>query len=318
MRIVVVTHAHCFDGVASAVLFRRFCREYYGPVASLETHGAGYGAGLPTLSRALSKGAVHAVLDYRYSTAAPLEWYFDHHRTAFDDPAARAHFQARRFTRRFFHDERATSCTKLMGEVLAEEYGFAARDFASLITWADRIDSASFDCAEEALERRDAVLKLASVVEQHGEGAFLADLVAALETTPLEVVAASERVRTLYRPIEVHRKEFVERVRRRGRAVGRVALVDLTDRVARGVAKFATYAVFPQCTYSVLVGRLQSGVRISIGYNPWCGERLDRDLSAICARHGGGGHPFVGGISMGNDTLRALTLAGAITQELNA
>jgi len=69
--------------------------------------------------------------------------------------------------------------------------------------------------------------------------------------------------------------------------------------------------------YSVIVGLLKSGAKISVGYNPWSGQTLDRDISAICARYGGGGHPVVGGIAFKSSELdRARSVAREIAEEL--
>jgi nanoRNase/pAp phosphatase (c-di-AMP/oligoRNAs hydrolase) len=63
---------------------------------------------------------------------------------------------------------------------------------------------------------------------------------------------------------------------------------------------------------------MTGGAKISVGYNPWCGQPLDTDISAICARHGGGGHSVVGGISFNaTDVERARNISQQIVQELS-
>jgi len=87
--------------------------------------------------------------------------------------------------------------------------------------------------------------------------------------------------------------------------------------VLESVGKFVTYALFPDSVYSVIVGLLKNGSKISVGYNPWSGHARDRDISEICARYGGGGHPVVGGISFPNTELeRARRVARDIAAEL--
>ena len=100
--------------------------------------------------------------------------------------------------------------------------------------------------------------------------------------------------------------------------LGRVVFVDLTESVLESVGKFVTYALFPDSVYSVVVGLLKNGPKISVGYNPWSGRPLDTDISAICARYGGGGHPVVGGISFPTAALdEARRVARSIAYELN-
>jgi len=110
----------------------------------------------------------------------------------------------------------------------------------------------------------------------------------------------------------------VQRVRDKGERRGRVVFVDLTESVLDTVGKFVTYALFPDSVYSVIVGLLKSGPKISVGYNPWSGRPRDADISAICARYGGGGHPVVGAISIPRAELaRAREIARDIVAELN-
>ena len=93
--------------------------------------------------------------------------------------------------------------------------------------------------------------------------------------------------------------------------------VDLTNGATELLSKFVTYSLYPDSTYSVVVARLSQGAKISVGYNPWSGHPLDTDISAICARYGGGGHPVVGGISFPASQLdHARTIARSIADEL--
>ena len=45
-------------------------------------------------------------------------------------------------------------------------------------------------------------------------------------------------------------------------------------------------------------------MKVGVGWNPWGGPR-SHDLGRLCAEHGGGGHPVVGGVTLP---------AGAVTQ----
>src|SRR5258706_2495312 len=96
-----------------------------------------------------------------------------------------------------------------------------------------------------------------------------------------------------YKPLGKKHERFVERVRQKSQRQGRVVFVDLTESVLESVGKFVTYALFPNSVYSVIVGLLKSGAKISVGYNSWSGRPLDTDISAICARHRGGRHTVV-------------------------
>lgn len=317
MRFVVATHGHCFDGLASAVLFTRLAREVIGSSPSFVYRACGYGAGQHRADAGLLNGDDNAILDYRFADTPRLGWYFDHHRTAFANESDRAAFEERIASGRFFFDAAYTSCTKLVADVAKAQFGLQVPALEPLVRWADRVDSASFDTPEQAVSREDPIMKLVSVVEHYGDDAFLQRLVPELLTKPLEELAASEDVQSRYRPLGKKHERFVQRVRDKGERRGRVVFVDLTESVLDTVGKFVTYALFPDSVYSVIVGRLKSGPKISVGYNPWSGHPLDTDISAICARYGGGGHPVVGGIAFGQHEVdRARSIANQIANEL--
>jgi len=151
------------------------------------------------------------------------------------------------------------------------------------------------------------------------DSAFLQRLVPRLLEAQVERVARRSEYRDLYRKILKKKKAFTRRVREQAFAMERVVLVDLSHDELETYGKFVTYALYPQAMYSVILGRFESGARINVGYNPWSDRQLDRDLSSICGRYGGGGHPFVGGISFRAEELgRARNVAREIAIELDS
>jgi nanoRNase/pAp phosphatase (c-di-AMP/oligoRNAs hydrolase) len=160
-------------------------------------------------------------------------------------------------------------------------------------------------------------MQLVSVVEHYGDDSFLNKLVPEFVKRPLGEVALLREVIDRYRPLGRKHERFIERVKNRSERRGRVVFVDLTESVLESVGKFVTYALYPDSVYSVVIGLLKNGPKISVGYNPWSGKPLDTDISSICARYGGGGHPVVGGISFELHELdRARSVARTIAAEL--
>jgi hypothetical protein len=317
MRFVVASHGHCFDGLSSAVVFTRLMKELGVPEARFEYRTCGYGAGQTRADEGLLSGEENAILDYRFCASEKLSWYFDHHRTAFASELDRLTYEARRSCGQFFYDAGYSSCTKLIADVARERFGISMPDLSELVRWADMVDSARFASAEDAVSRTSPIMQLVSVVEHYGDDTFFKDLVPALLTRPLEQVARSKAVVNRYKPLGRKHERFVTRVKQKSERLGRVVFVDLTESVQESVGKFVTYALFPDSVYSVVVGRLKNGPKISVGYNPWSGRPLDTDISAICARYGGGGHPVVGGISFPNAALEeARRVARSIATEL--
>lgn len=319
MKALVATHGHCFDGLCSAVIFTRLLQHVEGKQLTFRYRACGYGVHQQTADEVHLTGDVNAILDYRFTPSERLHWYFDHHRTAFADDAARAYFDERRSTDRRFHfDAAKSSCTKLIYEVGKTTFGLAA-EFDELVRFADLVDSAAFESPLAAVTKTDPVMQLVSVVEHHANDDFIARTTAQLLSQPLHEVARSSEVQRRYAPIGKRHARFVEAVSSKAERRGRVVYVDLTEKPLETIGKFVTYALYPESMYSVVVVRLQRGFKISVGYNPWCGHSLDTDISSICARYGGGGHPVVGGISVADGQReRAQSIAQSIVDELSS
>ncbi|MGD0530293.1 MAG: hypothetical protein ABSE49_34480, partial [Polyangiaceae bacterium] len=138
-------------------MFTRLYRHRFaGDGATFSYHGAGYGPGQNGVDPKLVTGDVNAILDFRYSPFEKLDWYFDHHVSAFVTPADRADYERRAAAqeaageRRFFHDGTYSSATKLIADVGRERFGLDPAPTAELVRWADMIDSASFPSAKMA------------------------------------------------------------------------------------------------------------------------------------------------------------------------
>jgi hypothetical protein len=300
-------------------LFTKLLQQVQGGALSFQYRAAGYGIGQYVPQEHTLDGDINAILDYRYTPSQRLTWYFDHHRTAFEGPRAREFFEARQTISpdRYHFDARCSSCTKLIDRVAREQFGIDL-ECSSLVQWADRVDSAGFASAEAAVSQSDPVMRFVSVVESAGNDAFYAQWVSQLLTRPLEEVAAHKTITRLYEPIGDRHARFVSAVKSKAELQGRVVHVDLTEKTQETLGKFVTYALYPESVYSVVVAQMKHGFKISVGYNPWCGQPLDTDISSICARYGGGGHSVVGGVSVPADQRdRAQHIARTIAKELD-
>lgn len=319
-KVVVATHGHCFDGLCSAVMFTRLMR-HVRPEAPLTFKylACGYGPGLNGVEPKQLDGGVNAILDFRFSTAPQLTWYFDHHVSAFPSPDDRAVYEKRATEepRTFFHDGAYSSCTKLIADIGQSRFGLDNRGVAELVRWADMIDSAAFPNAKMAVDRKEPELQLMTVVEHIGDDSFLTRLVPRLLMQPLADVARSPDIQQAYRPLGEAHQQFVKLVEGHAKDANGVVLVDLSDQVLEVAGKFVTYALFPKSAYSVLLSRSKSKCKLSIGYNPWSPVARTHNIAAICERHGGGGHPVVGAISLPADKVEdAKKLAQEIVAEL--
>ena len=321
-KVVVATHGHCFDGLCSAVMFTRLMRHLEGEGLSFTYRAMGYGPGQNGVDPKVLDGDENAILDFRFSTSPKLTWYFDHHVSAFPSPDDRTTYEvgARETgARRMFHDAGYGSCTKLIADIGRARFGLDTSASSELVRWADMIDSAAFPSAEMAVTRAEPVLQLMAVVEHKGDDEFLGKMVPRLLSEPVEEVARAADVQQAYAPLAAQQHAFVDLVRKHAEVVGNVVLVDLSSVVVEVAAKFVTYALYPQSAYSVLLSRSNTKCKISIGYNPWSPIPRKHNIAAICERHGGGGHPVVGAISLtAAEVDRARELVRSIAEELSS
>jgi hypothetical protein len=305
-------------------MFTRLYRHLFaGDHAAFEYRGAGYGPGLNGVDPKLLVGDVNAILDFRFSALEKVSWYFDHHVSAFVTPADRAYYEQRksdgeaRGEARFFHDGGYTSATKLIADIGRERFELDPQPTAELVRWADMIDSAAFPNAEMAVSRKEPELRLMTVVEHLADDGFLTRMVPRLLETPLAEVAKSAEVMEAYSPLGKAHEGFIRSVERHASRVGDVVYVDLSGELIEVAGKFVTYALFPESAYSLILSRSKSKCKISIGYNPWSPVPRRHNIAAICERHGGGGHPVVGAISLPADHVdEAKALARSIVEEL--
>jgi hypothetical protein len=300
-KVVVAAHGHCFDGLVSAAMFTHLRSRLDPRPGRFVYRSCGYGPNLQTVPDRWLGGDENAIVDFRYTPHDKLTWYFDHHVTAFASDAQRDEALAR--SRRYIYDPAYTSCTKLIVDTGRERFGVDFEEFADLVSWADRIDSAGFASAAEAIDRSHPVMQLSAVIEQHGDTPLFSRLVPELLAQGVHDVASSDHVQDLWKPIDSARQATHERIARGLQRSGDVVYVDLHEAPLEASGKFVAYALAPDCRYSVALIRMKQHFKLSVGYNPWGGKERRHDIGTLCQRHGGGGHPVVGAISVPLDKL---------------
>ncbi len=115
--------------------------------------------------------------------------------------------------------------------------------------------------------------------------------------------------------LEQHERN-IETIRAAAKLEGGVVFFDVADQEIGAFNKFISYYLFPEARYSV--GLTSSArAKISVGSNPWSKLPRTHDISKICERYGGGGHPVVGAVSMPrSDLAEARQIARDIVAEL--
>ncbi len=316
MKLRLLYHGHCFDGVASAAVFTRFYRARIRPTAEVEYRGLLHRPGA-LFDEAMFDGDENAIVDFKYAPSAKLTWWFDHHQSAFLTPTDEAHFHADQTGRKFW-DPDSKSCTEFIARIARERFDFSDESLAPLIEWAHVIDGALYESPAQVVELRAPALQLMQVIENVPEDEFIEWLIRELTVRPLDEVAQSAEVQTRFQPILARHHETLELIRRKATYAHGVVNFDLADEGLAGFNKFIPYYLHPETTYSVAVTRGPQRSKISVGSNPWSPRPRAHNIATLCERYGGGGHAVVGAVSYAPDEIeRTRTAAREIVAALS-
>lgn len=296
MRIRILYHDRCFDGAASAALLGRFLQEYYYPQASILPRGVLHRPGFRWSPDDLD-GDENAIVDFRYAPDRRLDWWFDHHLSAFLCPEDEAHFRRQRSPQKIL-DVSKTSCTGLIASHLLDRYGYRAEGMEEVIEWADVIDGAKYANPEAAVELRSAAARLRLVIEHAEQEELRAEVVRRLRFRSMEEVLEVPALKAVAdRCVEERRGEMGFVVRRLERR-DMVGYLDVRGLKGARPNRFLPYCVFPDLEYLVTISAGDDWVRISLGTNPWRRPEGLVNLAEVAGRYGGGGHAAVAGISL--------------------
>jgi hypothetical protein len=319
MQLKILYHGNCFDGCASAALLTRFLSEREGSrLSTVRYEPLHHQTGDPFPADAFD-GDLNACVDFRFSPSPRLHWWFDHHASAFPTPADRAAFEADRSGQKFW-DPTAPSCTGYIARTLAARDGWGADELAELVSWADVIDAARFESAAAAVRLEAPALRIMTLLEATKDPAVPTRIIEALQRRPLAEIAAEPWVAGPLAPILERHHRNVDVVREHARVEGGVVTVDLADTAVEGANKFIAYDLFPEAAYTVVVSRDPKRAKVSVGSNPWARPPRAHDISKLCERYGGGGHPVVGAVSLAPDRVAdarriAAEIAATLRQE---
>jgi hypothetical protein len=281
--------------------------------------GLSHGAPGP-LSESIFGPGENAIVDFKYSPSPKLTWWFDHHQSAFLNPADRAHFEADYSGKKFF-DDKAISCTGFIARVGREQFGMDTTRWADLLKWADIVDGARFESAQSAVEMKEPALRLALVIENAESDDFIPRVIPLLTSMPLEEVVAQPFIAEKVQPLLDRHLQMVEDIRQHVELRDGTIYLDLTDQPIEGLNKFIPYFLLPEATYTVALTRSHARSKLSVGTNPWTTRPAAElaNIAEICHRFGGGGHARVGAVSYTVHELdRARVAAAEIVRELRA
>ena len=122
MKLRILYHGNCFDGVSSAAVFSKFYTAtvhadadiYYTPTM----HRAGN-----AFDREQFDGDENAIVDFKYCPDERLTWWFDHHQSAFLSKDDEQHFLADTSGKKLL-DTTSKSCAEFIARIAKDQFGF--------------------------------------------------------------------------------------------------------------------------------------------------------------------------------------------------
>jgi hypothetical protein len=296
MKLRILYHGNCFDGVSSAAIFTKFYKTKINPAAEI--------AYTPTMHRAGNAfdsdqfdGDDNAIVDFKYSPDERLTWWFDHHQSAFLSAADEQHFLADTSGKKFL-DTTSKSCAEFIARIAKEKFDYVDETLDELIEWARIIDGALYESPAQCVELRSSALKLMQVIEGEKDTSFCEKIIRDLTEKSLDEVVASAEIQAKLKPILEQHWNTVELIRRKSKYERGVVQFDLTEDGIDGYNKFIPYYFHPQTTYNVALTQSPHRTKISVGSNPWSPRPRLHNIAEICERYGGGGDAVVGAVSL--------------------
>ena len=301
MKLRILYHGNCFDGVSSAAIFTKFYRSKINPDADIFYAPTMHRAG-NAFDREQLDGDENAIVDFKYCADDRLTWWFDHHQSAFLSPEDEAHFLANTNGKKFL-DIKSASCAEFIAKITREQFDFEDQSLAELIEWAHIIDGAFYESPAQCVELRSSALKLMQVIEGEKDPAFVEKIIRWLTEKSLDEIVESEEIQVRLVPILEQHWNTVQIIKDRAIYERGVVSFDLTDTPIEGYNKFIPYYFHPETTYAVSLSQSSFRTKVSVGSNPWSPRPRIHNIAEICERYGGGGHPVVGAVSLKPDEL---------------
>jgi hypothetical protein len=317
LKVRVFYHDKCFDGAASAALFSRFYRERMDAAAEFIFTGLVHRAGALFDDKQFT-GEENAIVDFKYCASPKIDWWFDHHQSAFLSAQDAEHFRADKSGKKFF-DPEYRSCTKFLADTVQRVFAFDPSPVAELVKWADIIDGAQYQDARTAVEMAQPAMKLTMVIEANQDPDFPDKLIPLLASMPLQQIIDQPFVARLIPPLMERHSKSIEIIRKHSECKDGTVFFDVTGYDLEGYNKFIPYYLHPESTYSIGLSKSSFRTKVSVGSNPWAKTAPEDmvNLAHICERYGGGGHARVGAISFPPDRAQDARQAGRdIVEEL--
>ena len=315
MKLRILYHGNCFDGVSSAAVFSKFYLAKINPDAEIFYTPTMHKAG-NAFDKEQFDGDENAIVDFKYCPDERLTWWFDHHQSAFLSPSDEAHFRADKSGKKFL-DTTSKSCAEFIARIAEEKFEFEDGSLKELIDWAHIIDGALYESPAQCVELRSPALKLMQIIEGEKDAAFVEKIIRSLMVKSLDEILESSEIQAKLEPILENHWRTTEIIREKSQYSRGVVSFDLVGTGIDGYNKFIPYYFYPQTTYVVSLSQSSFRTKISVGSNPWSPHPRLHNIAEICERYGGGGHAVVGAVSLKPEELeKGKQIMSEIIEEL--
>src|SRR5947208_7003336 len=133
MKLRILYHGNCFDGVSSAAIFSKFYSSKINHDAEISYTPVMHRAG-NAFDADQFDGDENAIVDFKYSPDPRLTWWFDHHQSAFLSKADEEDFRADTSGKKFL-DAQSASCAEFIARIAKDKFGFRDESLTELIKW---------------------------------------------------------------------------------------------------------------------------------------------------------------------------------------
>jgi hypothetical protein len=237
MKLRILHHDHCFDGLASAAVFSRFFSEKIRADAEISYTGLAHKPSQKLIEEELFDGDENAIVDFKYSPSPRLTWWFDHQQSALLSPEDEKHFRTGSWPAKFY-DPNYKSCTKFIADTVAGKYGFDQGSLSELIYWADIIDGAQYEDAKTGVELKAPALQLMLVIEASREPAVMQRIIEGMQTHSLAEIISDPAIEREFRPLFERHLKMIDLIREAAQFEKGVVYFDLITHDAEGYSKF--------------------------------------------------------------------------------
>ncbi len=315
MKLRILYHGNCFDGVSSAAIFSKFYRAKFHKDAEIFYTPTMHRAG-NAFDKEQFDGDENAIVDFKYCPDERLTWWFDHHQSAFLSKEDELHFLADDSGKKFL-DTTSKSCAEFIARIAKEKFGFEDDSLTELVHWAHIIDGALYDSPAQCVELRSSALKLMQVIEGEKDEKFVEKIIRSLTEKSLDEILENSEIQAKLKPILEQHWKTVELIKEKANYSRGVVSFDLIGTGIEGYNKFIPYYFYPQTTYTVSLSQSAFRTKISVGSNPWSPRPRLHNIAEICESYGGGGHAVVGAISLKPDSVeKGRTIMREIIEKL--